>query len=210
MVEEQKEFVSNASHELRTPLTVLKTEIEVALRDKSITPKAAKELIKSNLEEVNKIQALSNYLLRLSRYESEGKISMAKVNLKRIALKAIGKMKVKADLKKSTVMGNEDALAELITIFLDNAARYNPKGTEIGVRVKSGVIEVWDKGTGIAKEDLPHIFDRFFRGEASRSKAKADGYGLGLAIAKSIVELHKGKIGVESEVGKGTTFRVEI
>lgn len=210
MVEEQKEFVSNASHELRTPLTVMKTEIEVGIRNKKITPKEARELIESNLEEVNKMQALSNYLLRLGRYESEGKIPMVKVDLKKVALNAIGKMKVTANLKKSIVMGNEDALVELVTILLDNAVRYNPKGTEIGVNVSGGVIEVYDRGIGIAKEDLPHIFDRFYRGEVSRSKEKTDGYGLGLAIAKSIVELHKGKIEAESKVGKGTTFRVEL
>ncbi len=210
MVEGQKEFVSNASHELRTPLTALKTEIEVALRDKKLNLAQAKKMLASNLEEANKMQALSNYLLKLSRYEGEGKIPMAKVDLKLIAIKAIGKMKVVKDLKKSIVLGNEDALVELITILLDNAVRYSPRGTQISVKVADGAIEVIDKGPGIAKEDLPHIFDRFYRGEVSRNKEKVDGYGLGLSIAKSIVDLHEGTIGVESKLGKGTAFKVEI
>ncbi len=209
MVDEQKEFISNASHELRTPLTSLKTETEVALSGK-MTLAEATALLKSNLEEVNKMQALSNYLLKLNRYEEGREISMTKVDLREVVLNAIGKRKVKTNLKKSIVVGNKDALTELVTILLDNAFKYSPKGSEVSVKVKDGTIEVHDNGIGISKEDLPHIFDRFFRADSSRSKIKADGYGLGLSIAKSIAELHHGTIGVESKVGKGTTFKVEL
>ena len=207
MMEDQKDFVSNASHELRTPLTSLKTEIEVALRDKKMTATDATNLLKSNLDDVNKMQKLSNYLLELNRYGSGKEIPMEKVDLKDVAINAVGKMKIKTNLKSSVVNGNEDALIELVTILLDNAVKYG-KGKPVELKVKSdGILEVTDHGIGITEEDLPHIFDRFYRSDKSRG---TDGYGLGLSIAKSIADLHRGKIEVESKPGRGTTFRVSI
>jgi signal transduction histidine kinase len=210
MVDKQKEFVSNASHELRTPLTSLKTEIEVALRDKKMTLKDARSLFASNLEDVDKMQKLSNYLLKLNRYEKDDSINFSKVDLKEVVLKAVKNFKFKFDLKlqKSVVTGNEDSLIDLTTILLDNAIKYG-NGKKIEVRTKKiGILEVTDHGLGIAEKDIPHIFDRFYRADASRNKDKNESYGLGLSIAKSIVELHKGSIEVKSRVGKGTTFSV--
>jgi len=220
MVDEQKEFVSNASHELRTPLTSLKTEIEVALRDKGRTLAESTTLLKSNLEDVNEMQKLSNYLLNLNRYEREAHIEFNDVDLKDVVTEAVQKtsslakqknIAVKLSSKSANVTGNKDALVELATILLDNAIKYSGKGKTIEVKVKSdGILEVTDHGVGIADTDIPHIFDRFYRAESSRSKEKTDGYGLGLAIAKSITDLHRGKIEVESKAGKGSTFRVEL
>lgn len=208
MVEEQKEFVGNASHELRTPLTSLKTEIEVFLRDKKSTLVSAKKLLASNLEDVNNMQRLSNYLLKLNKYESGTGLPMSRVDLKKVVEKATAKMNVKTNLKSTNVSGNEDALVELVTVLVDNAVKYSPKGKTVEVRTKSGgIIEVEDHGMGISEADLPHIFDRFYRSDKSRG---TDGYGLGLSIAKSIVELHKGKITVNSKAGKGTVFTVTI
>lgn len=208
MVEEQKEFVGNASHELRTPLTSLKTEIEVFLRDKKSTLASAKKLLASNLEDVNNMQRLSNYLLKLNKYESGTGLPMSRVDLKKVVEKATAKMNVKTNLKSTNVSGNEDALVELVTVLADNAVKYSPKGKTVEVRTKSGgIIEVKDHGMGISEADLPHIFDRFYRSDKSRG---TDGYGLGLSIAKSIVELHKGKITVNSKAGKGTVFTVTI
>lgn len=208
MVEEQKEFVGNASHELRTPLTSLKTEIEVFLRDKKSTLVSAKKLLASNLEDVNNMQRLSNYLLKLNKYESGTGLPMSRVDLKKVVEKATAKMNVKTNLKSTNISGNEDALVELVTVLVDNAVKYSPKGKTVEVRTKSGgIIEVEDHGMGISEADLPHIFDRFYRSDKSRG---TDGYGLGLSIAKSIVELHKGKITVNSKAGKGTVFTVTI
>jgi two-component system sensor histidine kinase CiaH len=187
-MEEQKEFIGSASHELRTPLTSLKTEIEVGLRDKKLTVSAAKKILISNLEEVNKMQKLSDYLLRLNRLESgKSAFEKSKVDLRKIVTNAIGKRNVKSELEKSIVTGSEDALTELVTILLDNAFKYSPKAT------------------GIPKKDLPHIFDRFYRSDRSRTK---DGYGLGLSIAKQIADLHGARIKVESKLGVGSTFKV--
>ncbi len=205
-MEEQKEFIGSASHELRTPLTSLKTEIEVGLRDKKFTEITARKILVSNLEEVNKMQKLSDYLLRLNRLESGKNVfGMSKIDLKKVAIKAIGKRRVKSDLEKSVVVGNEDALSELVGILIDNAFKYSPEGQDISVRVKDKQVEVSDKGIGIPKSDLPYIFDRFYRSDKSRTK---DGYGLGLSIAKQIADLHGATIKVESKVGMGSTFKV--
>lgn len=205
-LEDQKEFVGNASHELRTPLTSLKTEIEVGLRNKKFTANIARDILLSNLEEVNKMQRLSDYLLKLNRLESEKlDLNMKKVDLRRVVINALGKRNVKSDLKKTFVVGNEDALAELVGILLDNAFKYSPKGKGISVKVENKQIEVSDMGIGISKNDLPYIFDRFYRSDKSRTK---NGYGLGLSIAKQIADLHGAKIKVESKPGTGSTFKV--
>lgn len=206
-MEDQRAFISDASHELRTPLTSLRTEIEVALRDKSRTLADSTNLIKSNLDDVNRMQKLANYLLEMNRYDGGNGMKKTKVDLKKVAIRAIGKMKVKADLTRSIVLGNEDSLVELMTILLDNAFKYG-RGKEVEVRTKKGgVLEVTDHGAGIASMDLPHIFDRFYRSDKSRG---TEGYGLGLSIAKSIVDLHGGKIEVTSKPGKGTKFRITL
>lgn len=221
MVKEQKDFISNASHELRTPLTSLKTEIEVALRDKKISVGDTKELLKSNLEDVNGMQRLSNYLLELNKYENTDlKLEVKKVDLGKVVLAAIGKaspaaavkkIEINTKLTKVNVSGNEDALVELATILIDNAVKYSGKAKKVEVRTgRGGTFEVKDFGIGIPQVDIPHIFDRFYRAESSRSKEKVDGYGLGLSIAKSIVEKHGGKIKVHSVVGKGSTFSVQV
>lgn len=224
MVLEQKRFVADASHEIRTPLTAMKTEIEVALKDKKIAFKQTRNLLNSNLEEVNKIQSLTDYLLTLSKYENADiKLATETVSLQEIVNKVVAKIKSMADAKKISLITevknikiqvNSISLIELITILLDNAIKYSPKGSSIIVKGKSDhtmiTISVADFGIGIDKKDIPYIFNRFYRADSSRSKTNTHGYGLGLSIAKSIVELHKGKIYVESEVGKGSIFTVEL
>ncbi len=206
MMEEQKEFISNASHELRTPLASLKTEIEVGLRDKELKLKTAKDLIRSNLEEVNKMTQLSNYLLELNKFQNRsGNLKFSKVNLADIVKETAGKNKVKFNLEKVIINGDKDSLTELSRILIDNAIKYSDgKDVEIVTR-KPGILEVKDKGIGISEKDLPHIFDRFYRGDKAMGK---DGYGLGLSIAKQIVDQHSAKIKVESKLSKGSTFKV--
>jgi len=224
MVEDQKRFISDASHELRTPLTALKTEIEVALKDKKITIQETKKLLMSNLEETDKMQRLSNYLLALSRYQSsDGGIKKARLNLKELAQKVVdsfgmvarGKgVKVKTKLENVYIMGNEVSLSELLTILLDNAIKYSHRGGEVCLKIKkvqkNVVIEVKDQGIGIRSSDIPFIFNRFYRADSSRSKEKVDGYGLGLSIAKAIVESFGGEIKVTSKIGEGSVFTVKL
>lgn len=220
MLKKQKEFVSNASHELRTPLTSLTTEIEVALRDKNITLPDAKKLLVSNLEEVKKMNDLSNYLLKLNKFQ-DGKNSakFKKVDLKIIVDNVITKLKPIAKLKNITIVpklakcvinGEEEALSELVTILTENAIKYSPKSKNVEIIIKNKTLIVKDNGVGISSVDLPHIFERFYRAESSHNKLKSNGYGLGLSIAKSIVELHNANIKVNSRLDKGTTFTVSF
>jgi signal transduction histidine kinase len=221
MLEEQKRFVADASHELRTPLTALKSEIEVNLRHKKLTLPEAKKLIASNLEEVNKMQLLTEKLLCLSRYQN-GVSTTAKVNLKEVMEKAVlklnslakdKKMVVIKELKNVYIKGDLSSLTDLATILIDNAIKYSrPKGKIILTTQKQDrqvIIKVQDFGVGIEASALPHLFKRFYRADSSRSK-EIDGYGLGLSIAKKICDLHRGKITVSSTPGKGSTFLVQL
>lgn len=205
MMEEQKNFVSNASHELRTPLAALKSQIEVALRTKSISTKEAKEILKSNLEDVNNMVSLSNYLLKLNKFQLENnKLEFKKIELSKIINKVVKDKSIKLELDKSIVKVNEDSIYELISILIDNALKYGEK-KEVVVTLKNKVLKIKDNGIGISESDLPHIFDRFYRGDKARSH---DGYGLGLSIAKQIADLNGAKIRVESKLDKGSTFKV--
>ena len=216
--------MADASHELRTPLTAIKTEVEVALRDKGLNLAAARKLLQSNLEETNKMQSLSNSLLVLSKYQSaDFKPEFEPVRFIEVLEKAKEKLMPKMSERKITVKiegedieleANYNSQVELFTILLDNTIKYSNEDSAVIVKTqvigKSALFSVQDFGVGIKDEDIPKIFDRFYRSDASRGKDQADGYGLGLAIAKSIVDMHQGKIWVESKLGEGSTFKVEL
>jgi signal transduction histidine kinase len=220
MVDEQNRFITDASHEINTPLTSLKTSIEVNLRDKDFNLDKAKQVLLSNLEEVNSLQVLSSELIEITQYQKvNGNFNLAKVDVADVLKSAVLKIKPQADKKKITIISkttkafvNADArsLTELFTILLDNAVKYSPEKTNIQVESKSTdskiKIIVKDNGIGIDKKDLPFIFERFYRADASRTKQQITGYGLGLSIAKRIVDLHGGTISAESIKEKGTTF----
>ncbi|PIS14042.1 hypothetical protein COT65_01025 [Candidatus Shapirobacteria bacterium CG09_land_8_20_14_0_10_47_13] len=222
MVDEQGRFITDASHELRTPLTALKSEIEVNLRAKKLTLAQAQKLLKSNLEEVDKMEQLSNYLLALSRYQDgQGNPAFTSVNLQAVAEKAwlkimplakAKKVKIEKQLQDVQVKGNEISLIELAVILLDNAIKYSRPGGKIilttGSKNKKAILAVQDFGAGIKPAELPYIFDRFYRADSSRSKERAVGYGLGLAIAKNIVETHRGRLAVASQPQRGSLFQL--
>lgn len=224
MVEDQKRFIADASHELRTPLTAMKTEIEVALRGKNLDIKDAKSLLHSNLEEVNKMQSLSNYLLTLNRYQdSQTRLPTEKIDLHEVIVKAVEGIRPLATTKHisiedqskiTPITGNFVSLVELITLLLDNAVKYSHLNSRIIVSTskdpRNAVIVVQDFGIGIKAGDIPYIFNRFYRADSSRSKSHEDGYGLGLSIAKNIVNLHRGQISVSSTPGEGSAFTVKL
>jgi len=219
-MESQSRFATDASHELRTPLTAIQTENEVALRNKSITKAEAVDVLKSNLEEVAKLKALSEGLLRLAN--GNGAIEHPQsVSLKDVTEQAISRYEKLAEAKKIVIktkmsglkaLGDKESLIELMAILIDNAIKYSTAGTTINIsdsrQGKQVNFTVSDKGMGISPKDLPHIFDRFYQAESSRNKQAAAGYGLGLAIAKRIADAHKGHINVTSTLGKGTAFTV--
>src|SRR5579859_1590543 len=226
MVDEQNRFVADASHELRTPLTALRSSIEVHLRDKDLDLKQAKTLLKSNLEEVNHLQTLSDALLELTQYENPNgnavnhfQTTQLATVLKEVTKKLEPLMKEKHIHLVETIENQElhadpHALNELFVILLDNAIKYSPAGSTVHVTAEKQnsmmKISIRDEGVGIDQKDLPHIFDRFYRADKSRSKGTISGYGLGLSIAKKIVETHNGSIGVSETGEKGTVFLVTL
>jgi two-component system sensor histidine kinase CiaH len=222
MLDEQNRFISDASHELNTPITALKTALEVNLRNKQLNSETAREVLKSNLEDVNSLQSLSEELMGLIMYQKQNdNFKLTKVALPRVIKTAVEQIQFLADKKRITIkvdapkvfmMGDEKSLKELLVLLLDNAIKYTDNKSPINIIVgkEDSTIQVVvkDGGIGIKKEDIPHIFDRFYRVDRSRTKLTVGGYGLGLAIAKRIVTLHNGSIRAESEVGKGSTFIV--
>lgn len=224
MVEEQKRFTSDASHELRTPLAAIKIETEVALRDKDLSLANAKAQLKSNIEEVDRLRVLTDSLLVLGRHSKvEADKVMEPIDLSDSVADALKKVSAVAKSKSITINssgeklvvdGDRAGLSDLITILLDNAVKYSNSESEVNVRwlekSKEARLSVEDSGLGIRPDDLAHIFDRFYRADSARLRQDAGGHGLGLSIAKQIVENHHGVILVSSEVGKGTTFTVKI
>lgn len=223
MVDEQKRFITDASHELRTPLTALRAELEVALIEKSISQKESKALLKSNLEEVKNLQNLSNRLLTLSQFKKPDNHMAKNLSLPQVVEKAVKKVTPLAKKKKITIKtsvknfyieGNIDNLIELFVILLDNAIKYSDSDKKITVSAQKldgrVAVNVADQGYGIATKDLPHIFDRFYRVDMSRTSEDVTGSGLGLSIAKEIAESHQGSIRVKSAINKGTAFTVTL
>jgi signal transduction histidine kinase len=223
MVDEQNRFITDASHELRTPLTSLRSEIEVNLRDKKLSLPEAKKLLESNLEEVNNLQYLSDNLIKLAQTHKPNGIKFEKVSLPEISEYAVKKVKKLADKKEVEINtdisnlilnGDRQALKELLVIFLDNAIKYSPEKSEVRLSTKksggNAIIEIKDHGIGIDEKDIPLLFERFYRADKARSKKDTDGFGLGLSIAKQIVDKHKGTIDVKSKVGSGTIFQIKL
>lgn len=222
MLEEQKRFVADASHELRTPLTAMKSEIEVALRDKNLKVDEARELLGSNLEEVDKLKSLTDYFLALNKYQDDGlKTGYEEFNLKQVLEEIIlrfsnqikdKEIEIKQNFLDLVIKANRVSVAELFSVLLDNAIKYSKRSGVVEILIlrenRWAVVKIKDYGVGIKEADLPHIFERFYRGDESRNKEETKGYGLGLSIAQNIVDRHLGKIKAESVHGAGSTFTV--
>jgi two-component system sensor histidine kinase CiaH len=224
MLDEQNRFISDSSHELRTPLTSLKSTLEVNLRDKHLSIKDARILISESIDEVNKLQSLSDELLQLAQYQKpNGHAKFEPVSLPKALDDSIHHLKSLSTSKSINIINqagdftleaDKYSLGDLFIILLDNAIKYSQpsKTVIITTRKVDGYINVYfkDHGAGIATKDLPHIFDRFYRADTARTSANHNGYGLGLSIAKKIVEIHRGTITVDSVLGKGSTFIVHL
>ena len=224
MVDDQHRFISDASHELKTPLTSLKTSFEVYLRDKHKSTKKAEQLITESIAEVDKLQSLSESLLQLTLYKTPHAMNLLRpTSVKKCIELAVKKVQPLATEKQiqiaapstsAIVLGNQDSLVQLLVILLDNAIKYSPTKSMVRITVtardRSVSLTVSDEGPGIEPCDLPHIFDRFYRADQARSTTKQGGYGLGLAIAQNIAEVHSGKLSVRSKPGSGTQFTLHI
>lgn len=224
MMDEQNRFIEDVSHELKTPLTSLKSAFEVYLRNKHHTTQEANSIIRESIDEVNKLQSLAESMLELSHYEKQNHAMFFEtVILAKIideAIRRIGpmakrkKITIENNAKSLAVLGNATQLTDLFAILLDNAVKYSPSHSTVSVETaeqnKEVSISVIDHGIGIEEKDLPHIFDRFYRADTARSKTGGGGYGLGLSIAKKIIDAHSGSINVESKIHKGTTCTVRL
>lgn len=215
--EAQSRFASDASHELRTPLAAMRSELEVALRDSKLSKSDMQEVMKSNLEEVNKLTTLSEMLLTLSRMD-HADISFQPVNLGNVVDEVVQKYdknlsRVKFLQPKQPILvkANPTSMEELVTILIDNALKYSPQKSKIdaklSVKGKKAVFDITNRGKGIPKEKLPFIFDRFYRADESRTQG---GSGLGLSLAKEIVAMHKGELTATSAKNASTTFSVAL
>lgn len=216
----QEQFAADASHELRTPLTALKTELQLARRDaKKLTPDEYAATLDSSLEEVERLSLLTARLLRLTSSSQNNTAESA--SLQDCLAEAIRPLQSALDSKKIAVKypESDDKIAmhpadqaELLRIILDNAIKYSPPKSNITITAEQSrenmVITIQDEGPGIAQQDLPHIFDRFYRG-SSHDKAQT-GYGLGLAVAKKLAASVGGSIKAQSQPGHGTTIILTI
>lgn len=213
-------FTADASHELRTPLSVMKSENEIALMDPKLTTAEAKKILSSNIEEVDKMTGLVQGLLQLARTddilqkEPNSTQAIARNVMKSLSAVAEAK-KIIIDISSvKDVAVNCDRMltTQVLSIITKNAINYSPSGSTVKLKgIADGrnyQFQIIDKGIGISEADQQQIFERFYRGDSSRNKEENDGYGLGLAIAKNIVDLHGGKIELKSKPGKGSTFTV--
>lgn len=218
----QRDFLSDASHELRTPTTVIRSSAQLALRkERSVEEyRDALETIKTTSERMGN---LVERLLKVSRFDAVRlDLKMERIRLKEVletALKTIFPLAKEREISVAdgitddlSVIGDKEQLTELFLSILDNAIKYNkPKGSITVSLTRSGdwaVTRISDTGIGIAKEAMDKVFDRFYRADMSRGEIP--GTGLGLPIAKGIAEAHGGRIEVESDMGKGSTFTVYL
>lgn len=224
---ERRLFVSNVSHELRTPLTSVKSYLE-ALDEGALTEPVAPDFIKVSLDETNRMMRMVTDLLHLSRIDNEtSHLDVELINFTAFItfiLNRFDKMKSQDEEKKYELVRDypinsvwieidTDKMTQVIDNILNNAIKYSPDGGKITVSMKTTddqmILSISDQGLGIPKEDLPKIFDRFYRVDKARSRAQG-GTGLGLAIAKEIVKQHNGFIWAKSEYGKGSTFTIVL
>jgi heavy metal sensor kinase len=226
-VAKERTFVSDASHELRTPLSIMRSEIDVGLGDPAITGEA-REVLQSAREETDRMTAIVEDMLTLARVdEGELQLSIATFDLTILAAEVVAAMRALADERGVTleavtgepVMVDADRarIRQVLRNIVHNAVKYAGRGGGVAISVRivgaSALVRIADSGPGIPEEVLPHLFDRFFRADPSRTRdaAKdAGGSGLGLAIARELVQAHGGNIRAESEPEKGSVFVVEL
>jgi heavy metal sensor kinase len=221
--EQARNFSFDAAHELRTPLTIIRGETEVALlRDKSAED--LRRVMRSNLEEINRITAIVNDLLMVAQGEG-GTLDLRRetVKLSDLAGNIVDTVQALAEDKEVTleaaiepdvqVNGDSLRLSQLLLNLLDNAIKHSSPGQTVRMTLETNgagpTLKVEDSGCGIAEQDLPHVFDRFFRTDRSRSR-QVPGSGLGLSICKWIVDAHGGSIEVASHLGAGSIFTVHL
>ncbi len=209
----QRQLVSDASHELRTPLTSLRTNIEVLARDEALPPQDREQLLRDVTEQLTEMTALIAELVELAR----GDLAPADpedVRLDLVAAEAIERTRrnrpgvtFRPELTESMIRGVPSTIERAVSNLLDNAAKWSPPDGEVEVTVRDGELTVRDHGPGIDAEDLPYVFDRFYRASSARGMP---GSGLGLAIARQVAEAHGGSVTAERPDDGGTLMRLTL
>jgi two-component system sensor histidine kinase MprB len=210
---QQRQLVADASHELRTPLTSLRTNLELLARGQPTDPAERQQVLLELVGQMERLSTLVGDLIDLARDE-EATVPVEDVRLDQIVDDAITDMRgryprvrFEAALDRTTVRGIRPRIARAVTNLLDNAGKWSPAGGVVEVTVHSGEVSVRDHGPGVAPEDAPRVFDRFWRASSARS---LPGSGLGLSIVKDVAESHGGSITLEHASGGGARFRLRL
>lgn len=220
----QAKFIQDASHELRTPITIVSSKLEGLLKHPNNTINDEVESIADAMNETRRLKKMINDLLTLTKEDYVDVIQKEEVDLEflvkdlcddffDIAMIQNKTLKVSSNLKHKNILSDKNKLRQLFVIFLDNAFKYTEEEDYIKVSLNEKgekiIVKIEDNGLGIKKEEIPHLFDRFFRSENVRNK-DIDGSGIGLSIAKVICDSLKYKLEVDSEYGKWTEFKISI
>jgi len=209
----QRQLVADASHELRTPLTSVRTNIEVLASDHALPPDERGRLLGDVVEQLSEMTTLIAELIELARAEQQA-AEPEDLRLDVLVAEAVERARrnrpgvaYSTELEQSTVRGVPTTIERAVTNLLDNAAKWSPPGTTVEVAVRDGRLAVRDHGPGIADEDLPYVFDRFYRARSARGMP---GSGLGLAIVRQVAEAHGGGVVAEPAEGGGTRMVLDL
>jgi two-component system, OmpR family, sensor kinase len=213
---QQKQFTADAAHELRTPLAVLISETQTTLA----RPRSAeeyRETVEACLDTAQRMRGLTHSLLELARFDAgQEPIEKAPFDLAALTQACVEQLeplarernvRLMSDLQPTTITGDAERIAQVITNLVSNAIHYNKDGGEVRVQLRDSTLTISDTGQGISEADLPHIFERFYRADRSRSRSEGRS-GLGLAISKAILYAHGASVEVASRVDEGTVFTI--
>ncbi|MDR1265735.1 MAG: HAMP domain-containing histidine kinase [Propionibacteriaceae bacterium] len=215
--ERQQRLIADASHELRTPLTSLRTNVELLIADEGsgMLPEGVRtDILRDIAEQLGEFTALIGDLVALSREDGLPPVNLARLDLSEVVLRAVARARRRGSglefdtrLEPTPITGDAAALERAITNLLDNAVKFSPEHGRVTVRLAGGELRVRDQGAGIADQDLPHVFERFYRSDRSRN---TPGTGLGLSIVDHTVTAHGGTVRAERPWGGGTEFVVTL
>ncbi|HEY8791629.1 MAG TPA: HAMP domain-containing sensor histidine kinase [Gaiellaceae bacterium] len=209
----QRQLVADASHELRTPLTSLRTNIEVLASERALPAGERARLLTDVVDQLSEMTTLISELIDLARGEQQTE-EPEEVRLDLVASEAVERARrnrpavtFSTNLEESTVQGVPSTIERAVANLLDNAAKWSPPGADVEVAVRDGEVTVRDHGPGIDEEDLPHVFDRFYRSRSARGRP---GSGLGLAIVRQVAMAHGGEVVAEPADGGGTLMTLRL
>jgi two-component system sensor histidine kinase MprB len=208
--EAQRQLVADASHELRTPLTSIRTNIELLGRAKQLPETERAEVVAAASAQLEELTVLVGDLVDMARDGRPADDEVEDVRLDELVRETAARMnrvRFEIETEPSLVRGSRTRLARAVANLLDNAAKYAPAGSVVEVTVRGGELSVRDHGPGIAPEDLPHVFDRFYRAPSARG---TPGSGLGLAIVRQVAEAHQGTVTAEPAEGGGARLRLRV